>query len=284
MSDATELSAPRDPGSYGRRRPVGWIIWALVVFGLACAAGGYFAARFGPGLHLGKQVDSLTETPPAALLAGPAPAPLPTLDSPALPVPATAGSDEISHRMDVLEADRSRLASAAASALAAAALAEASQTSRPFAQELQALSASAPSVDIDALAADAERGAPSRAALAASFPDYAARAASAARAPGEGAGALARIGYALSRVVTLRRVGETPGSSVDAVLARAERQVGEGDVVAALATLEALPPSAKDALGRWRDRAERRARIDRQIAEIRAQALDELTALARSGG
>ena len=281
MSDATELSAPRDPGSYGRRRPIGWIVWLVVVFGLACVAAGYFAARFGPELYPDKP--GVVEAPAAALPVAAAPAPLQAADSLAPPV-VEPPSDELARRMELLETDRSRLASAAASALAASALAEASQTSRPFAEELQALSASAPSLDLGSLTDEAERGAPSQAALAASFPDYATRAASAARAPGESAGVLARIGYALSRVVTLRRVGETSGSGVDAVLARAERQVEDGDIGAALATLEALPPAGKDALGPWRDRAERRARIDHQIAEIRAQALKDVTALARSGG
>lgn len=132
-----------------------------------------------------------------------------------------------------------------------------------------------------ALAVDAERGAPSRWALAASFPDYAARAASAARAPGDGAGVMARVTYALSRVVALRRVGDVPGSGSDAILARAERQVEDGDIVAALATLETLSPNAQDALGPWRDRAERRAKIDREVSRLRSQALEDL---ARSGG
>ena len=281
MSDATELSAPRDPGSYGRPRPIGWIVWLVVVFGLACVAAGYFAARFGPEFYPDKP--GVVEAPAAALPVAAAPAPPQAADSLAPPV-VEPPSDELARRMELLETDRARLASAAASALAASALAEASQTSRPFAEELHALSASAPSLDLGSLTDEAERGAPSRAALAASFPDYAARAASAARAPGESAGVLARIGYALSRVVTLRRVGETSGSGVDAVLARAERQVEDGDIGAALATLEALPPAGKDALGPWRDRAERRARIDRQIAEIRAHALKDLTALSRSGG
>lgn len=161
---------------------------------------------------------------------------------------------------------------------------QAAQGSRPFAPEVKAVADLAPSLDLRALQADAERGAPSRAALAASFPDYAARAASAARAPGDGAGVLARVGHALSRVVALRRVGEVPGDGPDAILARAERQIDDGDIVGALATLEALPADARDALGPWRDRAERRAKIDREIVRIRAQALQELSQLARSGG
>ena len=285
MSDPIELSAPRDPGSYRRGRPVGWAVWAVIVFGLACVAGGYLAARFGPELYPSKPRAGVVDTPAPAL------APLTAPFAPATPqaggelsLSAEPATGEIASRMDALEAGRARVASAAASALTAAALVEASQTSRSFAGELQALAASAPSLDLRSLTADAERGAPSRMALAASFPDYAARAASAARAPGDGAGVLDRIGYALSRVVTLRRVGDVPGEGLDAVLAKAEQQVEDGDLTTALATLEALPPAGKDALGPWRDRAERRARIDRNIAEVRAQALKDLTDLARSGG
>lgn len=48
MSD--QLSAPRDPGSYGSRRRTGLGVGALVLFGIACVAGGYSLARFGPTL------------------------------------------------------------------------------------------------------------------------------------------------------------------------------------------------------------------------------------------
>lgn len=286
MSD--QLSAPRDPGSYSRRR-AGLGVGALILFGIACVAGGYSLARFGPTLpeiYSDKPRAGATseiaplaaEPPPVTAEEAPIAAPAPI----ALPEPA--GDDATARRLDALEADRGKLASASASALAASALMQAAQGSRPFAPEVKALAELAPGLDLRALQVDAERGAPSRAALAASFPDYAARAASAARAPGDGAGLLDRVGYALSRVVALRRVGEVPGDGPDAILARAERQIDDGDIVGALATLEALPAGAKDALGPWRDQAERRAKIDREIAAIRAQALQELSQLARSGG
>ncbi|MBA4012976.1 MAG: hypothetical protein C0481_14005 [Phenylobacterium sp.] len=286
MSD--QLSAPRDPGSYGSRRRTGLGIGALILFGVACVAGGYSLARFGPTLpELYPDKPRAGAVAEVAPLAAPTPATLVTDDaSPSAPiaVAAPAGDDSSDSRLDALEADRGRLATASASALAASALMQAAQGSRPFAPEVKAVAALAPSLDLRALQADAERGAPSRAALAASFPDYAARAASAARTPGDGAGVPARVGHALSRVVALRRVGEVPGDGPDAILARAERQIDDGDIVGALATLEALPADAKDALGPWRDRAERRAKIDREIAAIRAQALQELSQLARSGG
>lgn len=282
-----QLSAPRDPGSYGGRRRTGLGVGAVVLFGLACVAGGYGLARFGPTLP-----DIYPDKPRAGAVepvAPPAPAPARLLaeEAPAsapLAAPPPAGQDATARRLEALEVDRGRLASASASALAASALMQAAQGSRPFAPEVKALAALAPSLDLRALQADAERGAPSRAALAASFPDYAARAASAARAPGDAAGVLARVSHALSRVVALRRVGDVPGDGPDAILARAERQIDDGDIVGALVTLEALPAGAKDALGPWRDRAERRAKIDREIARIRAQALQELSQLARCGG
>jgi hypothetical protein len=137
---------------------------------------------------------------------------------------------------------------------------------------------SPPSPELSALARLADTGAPSRAALAASFPDYAARAASAARAPGDGAGIAAQIAYEFSRIITLRRVGDVPGDGVDAVLARAERQVEDGDLDQALRTLDRLTPRARDALAAWRSRAERRAEIDRNAAALRANALKALAA------
>ncbi|MBS0491054.1 MAG: hypothetical protein JSR35_13760 [Proteobacteria bacterium] len=286
MSD--QLSAPRDPGSYGSRRRTGLGVGALVLFGIACVAGGYSLARFGPTLpELYPDKPRAGAVAEIAPLAAPAPAsPVDEAPPPGDPIAAIAPSHDTAtvSRLDALEADRGRLATASASALAASALMQAAQGSRPFAPEVKAVADLAPSLDLRALQADAERGAPSRAALAASFPDYAVRAASAARAPGDGAGVLARVGHALSRVVALRRVGEVPGDGPDAILARAERQIDDGDIVGALATLEALPADARDALGPWRDRAERRAKIDREIVRIRAQALQELSQLARSGG
>ena len=72
-----------------------------------------------------------------------------------------------------------------------------------------------------------------------------------------------------------------PGDSVDALLARAERQVEDGDLDHALRTLDRLPTKARDAIGGERARAERRAEIDRNAAALRARALQ---ALAATGG
>lgn len=286
--DPAELSAPRDPGSYGRARVLGPAIWAMIVFGLLCIAAGYVLATFGPRMFP-------AEPRPAAEAVGfsspapvqPAAATLRPASSAAAVDPASSSADvaRLAERLQALEGQQGRAAQAAAGALAAAALMEAAQTSRPFSDELAALAVVAPpSADLRSLRSYAEQGAPSRAALAASFPDYAARAAAAARSPQDDAGLLARIGHALSRIVTIRRVGDVPGNGVDAVLAKAEVQVEEGDIVAALNTLDRLPPAGRTALAPWRARAERRADIDRRIAQIRALALEDLAGLARSGG
>lgn len=283
MSDPDALSVPRDPGDYRRARMLRPAFWLMVIFGVACLASGYAAAVFGPQVFTAAPtaveptaVNFGSEAPP-----GPAPDPAPAV---AAEGPAPAAMAQLTARLQALETRQGRAAQAAAEALTAAALLEAAQTSRPFPGELAALEAVLPpSADLSGLRPYAERGAPSRAALAASFPDYASRAAAASRSPEEDAGLLARIGQTLSRVITLRRVGDVPGKGVDAVIARAESQLLDGDLVAALGTLDALPPAGRMALAPWRERAEGRAIIDRRIADIRNRALRNLAQAARGG-
>jgi hypothetical protein len=288
MSDPAEMSAPRDPGSYGRSPARGSAPWLVAAFGLVCLGAGYGIGKVAPRL-LPSPPASAQPTSASAFGASPAQlAARPAAVEPAPPsaiMPASPEVARLAERVDALEGRQARAAEAAAATLAAAALMEAAQTSRPFADELAALEAASPGLaDIGALRPYAEHGVASRSALAASFPDYAAHAAAAAHAPGEASGLLARIGQALSQVVTLRRVGEVSGDGPDAVLARAERQVGDGDLIAALATLDRLPPDARVALGPWRAQAEARAMVDRRISDLRGQALRSLTDLARSGG
>lgn len=284
MGDPNELSAPRDPGSYGRTRLTARGFGLLIVFGLVCVAAGFGAAKFGPQ---GFPTQPRSALPTATSLFGPTPAPAPP--PPQVPAAATDLSASVdvarlAERLEALETRQDRAAQASAEALAAAALLEAALTSRPFAAELTALAVVLPaSPDLDALKPYAERGVPSRATLAASFPEYAARAA-AARGPDQQGGLLGRIAQTLSRVVTLRQVGDLPGNGTDAVIARAEGQLQDGDLVAALATLDTLPPAARNALAPWRERAEGRAVVDRRIGEIRGRALRDLAEFARNGG
>jgi hypothetical protein len=262
--------------------------WAMIALAVVCVAAGVGIATFGTHLFPATARPTPTEPTPVAHEAAPPAAPEAFASPIPAPAPPTADPSaelgRLGARLDTLEANQARTAESAAAALAAAALLEAAQTSRPFPDELAALDkVSAPSAELRALRGLAAVGAPSRTALAAQFPEYAARAAGASRATGDGSGLWARIQATLSRIVMVRRVGDLPGKGVDALLARAERQLDDGDVDHALATLDQLPPAGRDAIEPWVARARMRAEIDRRVSAVRAQALEDLARLARSG-
>jgi hypothetical protein len=279
-SDASEAAAPKDPAAYRPRPLLGLTFWAMIAFAVLCVLAGVAIANLGPRLfarppakgEAASPVEAAAPTPPPAQTAAPAP----------IAAPAGPDVERLSARVATLESRQAHASQAAAAALAVSAVVEAAQGTGPFAEELASLRAvSPPSAELESLARLAQTGAPSRTALAASFPDYAARAASAARAPGDKAGLGDRIVYELSRIVTLRRVGDVPGNGVDAILARAERQVEDGDLDRSLRTLDRLPAGARDAMAPWRGRAERRAEIDRNAQALRARALQALALEAR---
>lgn len=284
MSDGSDITPPKDPAGYRPKPLLGFTFWAMVAFAVLCVLAGVGIATLGPRLLAPKPPAHTEATPPPA---EPAPTPAAVRLPPApAPVAATPGADvsRLTARVAVLENHSAHASQAAAAALAAGAVAEAAQGSGPFAEEIAALRATAPlSPELAALERLAQSGAPSRTALAASFPDYAARAASAAHAPGDKAGLGARIVYALSKVVSLRRVGDVPGDGPDAVLARAERDVADGDLDRAFRLLDRMPPGAREAMAPWRARAERRAEIDRAVSALRTRALQDLAADQRTG-
>jgi hypothetical protein len=279
--DPTEISPPDFPGAYERprRRGMGggWVVALCLGSLLAGAAAGAYVWSIRPFKH----GTSLVAVAPAARAPVEAAEPV----TPAEPVaPAVTSTDVtgLESRVQALETSQNRTVDAAAAALASALLAEAADSSRPFDRELAALERVLPlSPDAAALRRLAQTGAPTKAALAAGFDDAAARASVAARDPGERAGFFDRLGYALANIVTIRRVGSLKGDMPDAVLARAERLVGDGDIDGALTTLNALPPKANAAMADWRIGAERRAAIDRRVAAIRASALANLAAVSR---
>lgn len=281
MSDPAEIGAPLNPAVY--RRPAPARGWAMAVVGVVC---------LGLGLALGAAGVRLTEqTPPApaplATTEPPQPAPPPNLPS-ALelpPQPQDADLGDLEARVARLEQREGAALQAAGQALAAAALIEAARGSQPFIAEAAAVRAAAPpSPEIDQLARLAAIGAPSRQALAAGFASDAARAAAAIHAPKPGDGLAARLVHALAKIVSVRPVGAVGGEGPDALLARAEQRVGEGDLEHALPLIDRLPPAARDALAPWRARAERRLEIDRALQSLRLKALGGLAAATRDGG
>ena len=278
--DPVEIDAPRDPALYGRRRLLGPGFWALIVFGMVCVAAGAGLARFGPTWFPHAKTPSAGQPSASSATPPQAAAVSPSYGAPSVAVSRPAASEDVAQlegRVSALEAGQQRTLDAAAAALAAATLADAARTARPFAEELAGLERILPlSPDVRALARLAQDGAPTRAGLAAEFETLTGRAAVAARDPGRNADFLARLRHALSSIVSIRQVGTTQGSSPDAVLGRAQKLLNEGDIEAALAAVETLPPSAQTVLAPWRAAAERRVEVDRHIAAIRADALADL--------
>jgi hypothetical protein len=282
--DPAELTPPTDPARYGRRRAFGVAFWAVLALVVVVFAVGVAGARLLPRLS-----GAAPATPPTGVqpvltlpdlgLSGPAVPPQPTpLASPEPSAEITALQD----RVAALEAGQTRTVNAAAAALAAASLAEATQGSGPFDAELAALERLMPlSAEVRALKPYAEGGAPSRAALAAEFDTAAEKASIAARDPGETGGFLARLRHALSSIVVIRQVGSTAGDAPDAVLARADAALAEGDIAGALTLLRGLPPKAAQAMTPWQSRALQRVAVDRQVAAIRSRAIIDLMDVTR---
>lgn len=273
----TEPDLPRDPAGYRPKPLLGVGFWVMVAFGLVCVLAGVAVTLLGPRW--------MPAGPEAAKPVTPVPAQRSVASlTPLYPANAEPGRvtlDEVGQlkaRIAVLEGQGARSTEAATAALAAAALTEATQGSRPFVAEYEALRAEAPNLpELTGLSRLAETGAPSRGALAISFEALAAKAASRSRKPPQDAGLGARIAYAAGKVVTIRQVDDVEGDSPDALVARADLALKEGEVVAALALLDRLPPKGRAALASWREGAERRAVIDRVVAALRLRAVRDLS-------
>jgi len=292
VPDPAEIATPSDPALYARRRVMGPSVWVWLVLCLLCAVLGAGVAWFGPALFPVKPAAA----PVAPISAAPSPQPVAervapgaalAVDAGQAPVPAPAAPVEdvarLDGRMTALETAQQSVADAAASALAVSTLAEAASGSRPFSEELAGLQRVLPgSASLRALEPLARLGAPTRAGLGVQFGNLAGRAASAARNPGADADLFARTRYALSSIVSIRHVGSIKGSTPDAILARAQVLLDEGDIEGAVAALEALPDPAREVLAPWFAAANRRIEIDRHIASVRSDALAALSRIART--
>jgi hypothetical protein len=286
--DPAEIVAPSDPALYARRRVMGPSVWIWLVLCVLCAILGAGVARFGPTLFPAKTAEGApisaepSPRPVAERLAAGAALPVETGET-ALATPA-AEVERLDDRITALESGQRGVTDAAAAALAASSLAEAAATSRPFGGELAGLERVLPgSPNLRALEPLARMGAPTRAGLAVQFSNLAGRAASASRNPGADADLFARVRYALSSIVSIRHVGSTQGSTPDAMLARAQALLDEGDIEGAVAALDPLPDAAREVLGPWFAAAGRRIEIDRQVAAVRTEALAGLARVARAG-
>jgi len=282
-SDPSDLTPRPRPG---RSRVLTPMVWLWLVSCAVCIIGGAVVGLYGSKLFPPAQAPAeAAGAGRSPTVEAPASAPVAVAPAPAQPPVVAAETAALAARVDRLETDRRSLTAAAAAALATASLSQASESGRPFVAELNTVARILPdSGDLTALRPLAERGAPTRAELVAEFPDMARQASFAAKTPAEGAGLLTRLNHALSAVFTLRRINRLTGSDPDAILARAERKVNDGDLEGAIREIESLPSNGPAAAKVWLDRARSRAEVQRQIAAIRLKALRNLAAVDREAG
>lgn len=276
LNDA--VTPPADPAVYRRGKGV-----SRPVLILACAASVVAGVAIS-GLVLGLPGSGRPDEPESAAPALPWFNPQPRVEEPAplapppAALPMSGDVADLAARLDRVEAAQQRTVRAASAALAVSALSQAGLTSRPFTAELAAVETLLPQADVAALRRAAQTGIPTRRSLAEEFPIVASRASAAANAPGEDAGLIARTSYALSSIVTIRRVEGGTGKSADAIIARAEQMVQDGDLEGALVEMRRLPAAGRNAFVPWLAKAERRIEVDRRLAAVRASSMAQLRA------
>jgi len=178
--------------------------------------------------------------------------------------------------------EQKALAAARASAVigVAARLAGSIDAGGPFTAELNLL---APLVQGDgklseivaALQPQAESGVASRAALEAEFPAVA-KAALAEDLADDSFGE--RLFGKLRGLVSLRRVGDVPGDTTEAKLARAEQALHAGDIAKAVELVKSLPAETAKATAAWLAKAEAQLAAKRSLDQLAAYAVNLLGA------
>jgi hypothetical protein len=195
-------------------------------------------------------------------------------------IESSAAPDPVVAPMAALDSDQAQAADLARQSLTASKLLQSGQTTRPFRAEWARLDAISPgNPDVAALRDLAGVGAPNAAMLAREFPSYATKAVAAAHAPGPDADIWTRMRVTLSKIVSVRRVDNLTGNGLDALLARAEVELGDGDIEAALHVLEPLEAKPRAALEPWQARARARTEIDRRVAALQDHALLKVSQL-----
>lgn len=158
-----------------------------------------------------------------------------------------------------------------ARAIAAAGLKSAIDRGGSFMTELEAFASVAPDDPaIPELRDLAARGVPSQSDLVAGFSDAASKAITAADPGDPDAGLVDRLMSSAMSVVKVRKVGDVQGDSAEAIAARAEARLLNGDLDAALAEWNALPEASRAATADYGDALAARARSEKLIAAAMA--------------
>ncbi|MBC7282457.1 mitofilin family membrane protein [Hoeflea sp.] len=160
-----------------------------------------------------------------------------------------------------------------ARAIAAAGLKSAIDRGGSFMAELEAFASVAPDDPaVPELRDLAASGVPSRSRLIESFPEAATTAIAAAEPGDPEAGLVDRLMSSALSVVKVRKVGDVEGDTAEAITARAEARLIDGDLDAALAEWNNLPEASRAAASEYGAALAARARAEKLIAASLAPA------------
>ncbi|MBN8951822.1 MULTISPECIES: mitofilin family membrane protein [unclassified Rhizobium] len=188
---------------------------------------------------------------------------------------ATADA-EVSKRLDDAEKKLSGPSqeSAVARAIAAAALKAAIDRGGPFQPELETFANVAPDDPaVAALKNFAQTGVPSRADLIRQVSDVATAIAATAHKDDPNQSWSSRLLSSAESLVQVRPVGNVPGDSVDAIAARFEDKVRNGDLPGAVTEWNSLPDEAKSASAAFKQSLEARIRVEDLVSDALSKAI-----------
>ena len=176
--------------------------------------------------------------------------------------------DAAERRAAELQAEAEAATRAAEARAALGDVAAALETGTPYEEPLDAFAFASEEPVPAALAEPAPTGVATLTELQASFPDAARQALAVSTRAAAGGDIGDRIGAFLRVQSGYRSLEEQAGDDPDAVLSRAEARLREGDVPAALQTLEALPAEGQEAMAAWAATARTRADAVAAAAEL----------------
>ncbi|WP_184320173.1 COG4223 family protein [Rhizobium phaseoli] len=188
----------------------------------------------------------------------------------------TSNGADIAKRLDEAEKklNEPRQDVAVARAIAAAALKAAIDRGGPFVAELDTFAGVAPD---DPAVADlrsfAETGIPSRAELVRQVPEVATAVVEAVNQPDPNQNWSDRLMASAKSLVTVRPVGNIEGESVEAIAARMEDKVKNGDLLGASAEWNALPALGKQASAAFKQSLEARIRVEELVGGALSKAV-----------
>lgn len=185
-----------------------------------------------------------------------------------------AAVQALTNRVGQLERnDVAQDARRAALALAVANLTRSSQTSQPFATELQALSLlTEADPAVGGMEQYAAQGLPSLEDLRRDFAGLAPRVVRAWRIS-EKQGVLGRIWANILGSVSIRPVGEATGNLPPALVARAEMRLSEGNLAGAVQELETLEGESANVASTWLSAARSRLELDRLVTDLNGRVI-----------